>query len=230
MLLFGLKKDGFLFLGSSENPISIIEHLEIIDKKWRIYKNRETNRLMRFDTFTLPMPNDKKATTTAYNNYGCLLSGRNLLAEATSATIADQLGYLVVCIDENKNAIKSYGDTTKYLLQKNFTHNLAELLPKPLAIAFNNLSKLALKTSTTTSVGGIKIKHCNTVIGVKLSVSPLPVKKEAQYYQLVIFSDDTLTSVAQDEISFDEKIFTSQYILKYYGLETHRLKAVTKVI
>jgi len=213
MLLFGLKKDGYLFLGSSENPISILEHLDIIDKKWRVYKSRETKRFMRFDTFTLPMPNDKKAPTTTYTKNGSLLSGSSLLAEATSTTIADDLGYLVVCIDENKNAVKSYGDTTKYLLQKNFTLNLAELLPRPLAIAFNNLSNLALKTNTTTSVSGIKIKHYNKVISVKLSVSPLQVKKEAQNYQLVIFSEDTLTSVAQDEISFDEKIFTSQYIV-----------------
>ncbi len=213
MLLFGLKKEGYLFLGSSENPISIIEHLEIIDKKWRIYKSRETKRLTRFDTFTLPMPNDKKATTTAYSRDGSLLSGSSLLAEATNTTIADELGYLAVCIDENKNAVKSYGDTTKYLLQKNFTLNLAELLPRPLAIAFNNLSNLAFKTNTTTRVNGIKIKHYNTVISVNLSVSPLPANKEAHNYQLVIFSEDTLANVAQDQMSFDEKIFTSQYIV-----------------
>lgn len=52
------------------------------------------------------------------------------------------------------------------------------------------------------------------MISVKLSISPLPIKKEAQNYQLVIFSKDTLPSVAQDEIFFDEKVFTSQYIIK----------------
>ena len=33
MLLFGLKMEGYLFLGSSENPMSIIQSLEVINKK-----------------------------------------------------------------------------------------------------------------------------------------------------------------------------------------------------
>ena len=41
MLLFGLRMEGYLFLGSSENPLSIIDHLEVSDKKWKIYKNIE---------------------------------------------------------------------------------------------------------------------------------------------------------------------------------------------
>jgi two-component system CheB/CheR fusion protein len=38
MLLFGLKKDGYLFLGSSENPGPIIKELEVTHKKWKVYK------------------------------------------------------------------------------------------------------------------------------------------------------------------------------------------------
>jgi two-component system CheB/CheR fusion protein len=54
MLLFGLKKDGYLFLGASENPMPIIKNLEILNKKWKIYKNLETKRAINFDTFSLP--------------------------------------------------------------------------------------------------------------------------------------------------------------------------------
>ncbi|MEI9959383.1 MAG: hypothetical protein WDM90_24390 [Ferruginibacter sp.] len=41
--------------------------------------------------------------------------------------------------------LKTYGDTSKYLLQKNFTLNLADLLPKPLAVAFNTAVSSAKK-------------------------------------------------------------------------------------
>ncbi len=54
MLLFGLRKNGYLFLGASENPLPIIQNLEVVDKKWTIYKNLETKRAIRFDTFSLP--------------------------------------------------------------------------------------------------------------------------------------------------------------------------------
>lgn len=53
-MLFGLKNDGYLFLGSSEYPLPIIQNLEVINKKWKIYKNLETKRLARFDAFSLP--------------------------------------------------------------------------------------------------------------------------------------------------------------------------------
>jgi len=54
MLLFGLKMDGYLFLGSSENPMPIIKNLEVVNKKWKIYKNLETKRVVGFDAFSLP--------------------------------------------------------------------------------------------------------------------------------------------------------------------------------
>jgi two-component system CheB/CheR fusion protein len=54
MMLFGLKKHGYLFLGSSENPMPIINNLEVIHKKWKIYKNLETKRSLSFDAFQCP--------------------------------------------------------------------------------------------------------------------------------------------------------------------------------
>ena len=54
MLLFGLKVDGYLFLGSSENPMPIIKSLEVVNKKWKVYRNLETKRGVSFDAFSLP--------------------------------------------------------------------------------------------------------------------------------------------------------------------------------
>ncbi|MEJ7685406.1 MAG: hypothetical protein WKG06_47710 [Segetibacter sp.] len=75
-----------------------------------------------------------------------------------NALISD-LGYLVVCIDENNEVIQTFGDTTKYLLQKNFNLNLAELLPKPLTVAFNKANRQALQSNEKAVVKGIKIKN-----------------------------------------------------------------------
>ena len=54
MLLFGLKMDGYLFLGSSENPMPILKNLEVVHKKWKIYKNLEKKRGITFDAFAYP--------------------------------------------------------------------------------------------------------------------------------------------------------------------------------
>jgi len=143
MLLFGLKKDGYLFLGSSENPMAIIRNLEVVNKKWKIYKNLEAKRAVNFDAFSFPDPQDAKriASFVPANDTS---SNRNpSLAEAMHETLANELDYLVICVDETNHVVKSYGNTAKFLLPKHFNSDLEALLPKQLAIAFNTLSHTA---------------------------------------------------------------------------------------
>src|ERR1700735_2576814 len=67
MLLFGLKKDGYLFLGSSENPVPIIKNLEVVNKKWKIFKNIETKRIVSFDAFSFPDLIDSKRQSSTFS-------------------------------------------------------------------------------------------------------------------------------------------------------------------
>jgi two-component system CheB/CheR fusion protein len=212
MLLFGLKMDGYLFLGSSENPMPIIKNLEIVNKKWKIYKNLETKRTMGFDAFLLPEYPETKRTPSSFSLDDTPKKSNTTLADAVNANLVNELDALVVCVDENNNVIQSYGDTTKYLLQKNFNSNLADLLPKPLAIAFNTLSVSALKTNKKATATGIKIKSDKLLFKVTLSVSPLTTKKSSQNLLMVTFSEDKLVAPAENTM-FDETIFLDQYTI-----------------
>lgn len=214
LLLFGLKKDGYLFLGSSENPMPIIQNLEVVNKKWKIYRNLATKRLLQFDAFSLPGLVDAKHTASSLSHGGTSQNTNQALEKAMHESLADKLGYLVVCIDENNHVIESYGDTKKYLLQKHFTLNLKELLPKPLTVAFSTLSKKAITTNENATLSGIKIKRGALVIKVSLSVSPLIVKKIEQKLLMVTFTEDKLLTPAQQEdMVFDEKTYHDQYII-----------------
>ncbi|MGZ3889905.1 MAG: chemotaxis protein CheB, partial [Mucilaginibacter sp.] len=146
MMLFGLKRYGYLFLGSSENPMPIMKDLEVVHKKWKIYKNLEPKRAVSFDAFSMPEFLDTKPKTSRFSQEEVAKNTNHSLAEAMHESLAKKLDYFAVCVDENNQVIKSYGDTTKYLLHKHFSSHLPELLPKPLAVAFNTLSKKALKT------------------------------------------------------------------------------------
>ncbi len=211
LLLFGLRKDGYLFLGSSENPVAISESLEIIDKKWRIYKNLETNRMVRFNAFSLPVLIDKNGGPKFQVQDNNSLE---TLAEVVSSTYLNELNHLLVCIDENNHVVKTYGDTTKYLLQKILTSNFAELLPRPLAVAFNALISNVMKTNERASVKGIQTQYDKFIIRINLSVSPLILKRSGQKLFLVAFSEDKQTdSRHEDDRVFDEKIYLDQYTL-----------------
>ena len=211
MLLFGLKVDGYLFLGSSENPMPIIQNLEIVNKTWKIYKNRQTQRTVHFDGFSVPQMIDIKEKR--FLKESVIENENQALPEAVNLKLVKEMDCLVVCVDETGQVIKTYGDTAKILLQKNFNSNLPELLPRPLDIAFRVLSSEALKTNETATNKNIQIKQDGKAIRVSISVSPLPVKKGEQKLLMVVFSEDKAENDGKQQPAFDEKIYLDQYTL-----------------
>jgi len=221
MLLFGLKVDGYLFLGSSENPMPILKNLEVVHKKWKIYKNLKVKKGINFDAFSLPDLLDIKQIP-AHSVISEIDKNINTaLSEAMHISLANDLDYLTVCVNENNQVISFYGDTSTYLLQKHFTTNLTELLPKPLAIVYKTLSITTLKENKKVEVKGIKIKQGQKTFKVNLSVSPLEVKGEHKLL-MVIFTKD-LTVNIKNEIEYNEAIYLDQYT-KSLETEVRELK------
>ncbi|QSW89633.1 PAS domain-containing protein [Flavobacterium endoglycinae] len=210
MLFFGLKTNGYLFLGSSENPLTIIENLEIVHKKYRIYKSLKDKRTATFGTFALPEMLDvahkafvKKADSLRFSH--------SSLIDKINIALADAMDYLAVCVDNENTVIKTYGNTSKYLIQQNFTTNLVELLPTPLALAYNSLSREVLKTNQTKGVKGILINQNGVVSQIKLSVSP--VLLDFNFKGLIaVFNDDSSLMADKNEYAvFNEKEFHNKY-------------------
>ena len=211
MLLFGLKMNGYLFLGASENPMSIIQNLAVIDKKWKIFRNIETNRMLRFDAFSLPSFQENKLSTPISSKTDVNDKSISNLDEAVNIELINELNYLVVCIDETNRVVKSYGDTTKYLLQKNFYSDLTALLPKPLAIAFNSLKKAALKTGKKNTLKGIPVSNEVGATKIILSVTPMLFKKGEHSFLMVTFCNDVPGNVLTDTPVFDEAVYFNEY-------------------
>lgn len=214
LLLFGLKMEGYLFLGSSENPLPIIQNLKVVDKKWKIFKNLEAKRLVRFDAFSLPVLIDKKNNHLPSLREEASTNMQTNLADAVNETLLNNLNVLVICIDENNHVVKFYGDTTKFLLQKNFNSNLIDLLPRPLAVAFNALSTKSLKTNKNYTTKGIIVKHKLKKIKINLSVSPLIVKNSNQKLLMVTLCEDKVPmQINAENTTYDEKIYLDEYTL-----------------
>jgi two-component system CheB/CheR fusion protein len=212
MLLFGLRMGGYLFLGSSENPIPIIQSLETVNKKWRIYKNVSAKRIISFDPFSLPESLNVKTVLPLREDVSRSTSLN--VAEAMNDALAKELDYLAVCIDENNRVVKSYGDTSKYLLQQNFNSNLIELLPEQLALAFKGLSSEAARTRERVGVKGIPVNIGGSVTSVSFSICPLELRRGASELFLVIFKKDSReTSLQKEYPVFDEKSYHDKYVL-----------------
>jgi two-component system CheB/CheR fusion protein len=188
----------------------IIQNLEVVNKTWKIYKNLQTHRTVHFDGFAVPQMIDIKEKNLFKET---IVQNKNLaLPEAVNLNLVNEMNCLVICVDESGQVIKTYGDTSRILLQKNFNSNLPELLPRPLDVAFRVLSTEALKTNQKAINKGIKITQDEKAIKVSISVSPLSVKN--QKLLMVTFSEDQQEVDANhQENVFDEKIYLDQYTL-----------------
>ncbi|MEO6455696.1 MAG: CheR family methyltransferase, partial [Ginsengibacter sp.] len=212
MLHFGLKKGGYLFLGSSENAHPISSNVELLDKKWKIYKNIRTDRVIYSDPFSLPdfsLNKNKIINKTPEENYKATA---NNLTESVSQEIMKELGYMLVCVDDNYQVIKTFGDTTQYLLQKNFNLNLAELLPERLSVAFKTATGKALKLNEKVLVSGLKVKINRKIFYVRMLVKPIPARMPDQKLLMVLFSEDAVHNhtITPGEI-YDDKSFFDEY-------------------
>jgi len=212
MLLFGLKTGGYLLLGSSENPLTISANLEVIDKKHRIYKSLKNKRTVTFEAFALPEMLDVGRKVAANNDDTVKFMG-NSLTENVNAALAHVMDYLAVCVNQDNIVIKSYGNTSKYLIQQNFNTNLVELLPKPLAVAYNTLSKEVLKNNEVAKVKGILIKQNDRLMEVSLSVSPVTLDGGLKGLIAVFHDNKHLRSDNDMYPVFDEKIYHDRYTI-----------------
>ena len=217
MLLFGLKSKGYLFLGSSENPIPILQHLEVVSKKWRVYRNNETKKMVQLETFSMPQMINIGDARTAVPRREIFDGIESATVESIAEVIAQDMGYVSIAIDENNNVIKTFGDTSKYLLQKNFNVNLLELLPRPLAVAFNTTVIAARKSLKQTTALGVEFTIGETKKTVNLSVHRLLNKSTSQGLILVTMHEGVKLLSDTNVLAVDSSIHLDDYTLMMEG-------------
>jgi two-component system, chemotaxis family, CheB/CheR fusion protein len=213
MLLFGLKMDGFLFLGSSENPMPIIENLKVVNKQYKIYRNMKPKRAPSFDTFSMPDTLEVKHRPPSDPSEVIYNDANVLLSEKMQGMLAENLDYLALCIDEHKNVIRSYGNTNKFLVSKHFTTNLEKLLPQKLAMVFHTMHNNVIKSGTKATLKGIYVKQENSAMRINLSLMPIEGKAADPKLIMVTFVEDQSSVVSgQEATGFDEKVYHDEYI------------------
>jgi two-component system CheB/CheR fusion protein len=212
MILFGLRKNGYLFLGSSENPVSILQNLEVVAKKWKIFKNLSTEKAVRFNAFTLPEIKDIKPQGSMVIKQE-VFPNSGLLSESIIETLVKESEILIICENLTKKVVKAYGNTTKILLQKNFNLNLPELLPQHLAMAFNILCSELEKTHKPATLNKIDISDNPKDGTVSLKISPIFQGNKEFYWLLVRIMEDQ-----EEKDLLVKRVFVDKEINKEYCL------------
>lgn len=210
MLLFGLKIQGYLFLGSSENPTPIIGSLEVINKRWKIYKNVKGKRALSYDAFSLPELPETRGTNAAAGVETSKLNGHQF-GDFMSNAFAVETGFLCLFVDSNNQVIKSYGDTANFLLQENFNSNLDSLLQAPLSIALHALAAEVTRTGKKASVARIPLKELKETTYVDLTVVPVPITSGSEEILMLLLKTSEEAIASTKVPVFDGQTYLDQY-------------------
>lgn len=212
MLLFGLRSQGYLFLGSSETPLSILKGLEVVSKKNKIYK-KQLHQSVNMGNYAFPQYTYYKPDELGVVKSDMTKSTDRTLDGAINETVFNEEQRLLICIDQNNKIVKSYGPTDKFLIHQNFfTNDLTELLAGPLNIAFKTAVNRVKQTSRKATVQGVTISHGDSHINVSISVSPMVFKSRTNGFLVVQFQQDGLDGQPLQEVmAFDERLYLDDY-------------------
>jgi two-component system CheB/CheR fusion protein len=186
---FGLKKGGYLFLGSSENLSIVKEDYIEISAKWKIYQNIKTRRRINLDSALaaplsdLPIWHFEKVPAPKTP------TEKSILEIGMTEVILSESGFCGVSIDQQGKVLQAFGDLSRYLKFERFNFNLKELLPEPLAIAFSASFLKVLNSNERLRINNIEFTEpeSSTNSIVDLVISPFRDNKSRAHGMMVLF-------------------------------------------
>jgi two-component system CheB/CheR fusion protein len=191
MMHFGLRKNGYLFLGPSENTEALKNDFTEISTKWNIYQNNKIGRPVKFNTFSSPVMGNVTTTMEVIKKTASPVI-KLASSDELSLAILQESGFNGVCTDENLMVIRSFGDTTAYLKNENFNFNLNDLMPDHISITFKAAAHKALKINQRIELSGLKFEDAGRpdIRLVDMVIKPFLMGKPNAKFLLILFVEN----------------------------------------
>ncbi|HVW98197.1 MAG TPA: chemotaxis protein CheB [Mucilaginibacter sp.] len=203
-LHYALNLNGYLCLGSSETVADFKKVFEDVDRRWKIYKNKEVARTINFDTFKT---NDNINTLIANGSNRGMYSRRssveNKLADVLNEALTEELGCASVYVDESLNIVHANGNLHSYikLPEKGFSVNLTKMLPDSMLIAINTSIRKSTRERLESVYKGVRLREENKIRKVVILVKPFQMDRlDTKKYYLIIFFEHSIEELANKRV------------------------------
>lgn len=234
-MLFGLKAEGGLFLGSSENPGSLGPMLEALAPRNKLYRMKTRLRHLSSDDIAFSM--NRRDALSARQRPAVtaepLSNASHTLSPATSAII-DAFAPPSVVVDANREIRHVFGDVTPYLrfMPGNASLDLSQLLPQRTAAIVSTLIFSALRDrSSMKSVVLNPADDPDYAIAAPVRISLRPVRvpdQEVAVQLLVSFEAITADPQPAQEHAPGDRAALSARRAADLELELERVRATLK--
>jgi two-component system CheB/CheR fusion protein len=183
---FSLLSNGILFLGSSETISGFVDLFSMLDKKWKIYKRRDSVfSEQAFIEFPVSRGKGKVYETIIKKN-----EVRNITQLAEKIILQSYSANCVI-INENGDIVYIHGRTGKYLELTNgeAKMNIFEMAREGLQQELPALIRKVLSSKKSLTAEGIKIKSNGSTHLINLKVKPIKEPAEMLGSLLIIFEE-----------------------------------------
>lgn len=191
---FSLNHGGYLFLGPSEN-LGDFEHMfEEIDKKWKIYRNKNTTKTGQIDGLgTLGSVNLFMTEGASYKSDKANTSTLNRTQSLNDILLAES-NFSAVYINEHYELVQAAGNYQEYLHlpANNFDLNILKMVVPDLSVALSSGLRKAVKTHERIALKGIRLRKEQTLQTVDLVIVPVSDRKVLKKFYWVVFKKGVL--------------------------------------
>jgi two-component system CheB/CheR fusion protein len=209
ILHFSLNTNGYLFLGTSENPGELAPALVEVSKKWKLYRNVHSSRQQMADVYAppkyaMPTRNPAAAPTPARPTRQSL-NGK--IYDIFSEVVSEEFGYAGVFVNENHEVIHAVGNYDHYLRlpEKRLNFSLLKMVPDELAVALGVALRKAAKTNAKVSANRVRVPYRGRTRIIKVVVKPyLGTADATQRFLFVLLGEEKSSGKAlpDTEVSF----------------------------
>ncbi|WP_207512951.1 chemotaxis protein CheB [Longitalea luteola] len=188
MLQFSLNKDGFLFLGPSENPpFSKNSAIQQVSPKWKIFKKLADikQRVTFGDSVSSPVKMQRHGSSP--QDAGT--KGQKDLWKEMRTAFLEDLGYIAFYIDRNFEIHETMGNYEDLLSlpKKMLNLNLIRMLPQDLSLIVNREVRKAWKSNKPVYLNYIVFGKGDNARAVNILLKPAVIAS-GHDYTLVMFS------------------------------------------
>ena len=176
VLHYSLRENGYLVLGTSESVASHSEYFEVINRKWKIYKNTFLQK--RLSDEVLHSSADRSHPTIRKLNLNTSKPKVNTITQKFGKelydSILEQFGGASVFIDADYNILQAIGEFRKYanLPVNGFSINLLEMLSSELKHVVQASVKKATKENKRVFYKDAVFTHDDKKKSLDLIVKP----------------------------------------------------------
>jgi two-component system CheB/CheR fusion protein len=212
-LHFALNKNGYLFLGSSENLGDLSHHFKVVSERQRIFYKTSDARLPIHSANTLPVTG-KKANAAIPSVASLMKNYRGQSSSVASISFANETlitEYVPPCVllNDDLQAIHVYGDVANFVKRLppgRISTEIGDMVNDDISIAVMSAIQRAKQKSEMVYYTDMHTQGANGVYGLNLRVKYVKehdLPSAPGYYWVVFEEENTSSDSKAKPVSYD---------------------------